>query len=528
MTKPVSVFIAVPPRWGKALAVGCLVFFLTACAQQSPNDAQASQDESATSAQPTSASTDAATPDNDPAQPMNVLFIISDDLTASALSCYGNEVCQTPHIDALAAQGTRFTRTYCQFPVCGPSRASFMSGYYPHATGVFGYTSGREGIGDRATWTQHFINHGYDAVRVSKIFHMGVPIGIERGTNGADDERSWTQRFNSQGPEWDTPGEAELLENNPNRDRDQQGGNNFAFVMADGDDLVHSDGRTAKKTCELLEERAQNDTPFFLAVGFVRPHVPFVAPAQYFEAYPFDEMVLPGGTQAWDVRPDDWDDIPGAGINYRTSLNMKMDLAHRRAAVGSYYASVSYVDAMVGQILDKLEEQGLADNTIVIFTSDHGFHLGEHDFWAKVSIHEESARVPLIIRYPGKASAVCESFTELVDLYPTLAQACGLDIPERLQGHSLLAMLDDPSVTVRDTAFCVNGGNNGYLLRDADWAYIQYKADGSRGVELYNMHTDPRQLTNLADDPDHADIVAAFRARLAEKLAEIRANDLHE
>jgi len=459
---------------------------------------------------------------------MNVLFIISDDLTAEALSCYGNEVCETPNIDALAAQGTRFTRTYCQFPVCGPSRASFMSGYYPHATRVFGYTSGREGIGDRATWTEHFINNGYYTARVSKIFHMGVPGGIEQGGNGPDDPRSWTQRFNSQGPEWTAPGIGELLENNPNRDRPQFGGNNFAYVMAEGDDLVHSDGRTAQKACELLEERAQSGEPFFLAVGFVRPHVPFVAPAKYFEAYPFDEMVLPGGTQDWDQRPDDWDDIPPSAINYRTSLNMKMDLDHRRAAVGAYYASVSYMDAMVGQVVDKLEEEGLADNTIVIFTSDHGFHLGEHDFWAKVSIHEESARVPMIIRYPGKEPAVCESFTELVDLYPTLAEACGLAVPERLQGHSLLAMLDDPNVSVRDTAFCVNGGNNGYMLRDADWAFIQYAENASKGLELYDMNNDPRQLTNLAQDPEYAEVVADFQQRLADKLAEVRDNDLLE
>ncbi|XAL98017.1 sulfatase [Phycisphaeraceae bacterium D3-23] len=462
------------------------------------------------------------------AAPLNVLFIISDDLTTEALSCYGNEVCQTPNIDALAAQGTRFTRTYCQFPVCGPSRASFMSGYYPHATGVFGYTSGREGIGDRATWSELFKDHGYYSARVSKIFHMPVPRGIELGTDGADDARSWSERYNSQGPEWTAPGEGALLEGNPDHDKPQFGRNNFAYVIADGDDLVHSDGRTAQKACELLEQRAADGQPFFLGVGFVRPHVPFVAPARYYEPYPFDEMVLPGGEQDWDVIPDDWDDIPRAGINYKTSHNMQMDLGQRRAAVGSYYASVSYVDAMVGQIVAKLEAEGLADNTIVIFTSDHGFHLGEHDFWAKVSLHEESARVPLIIRYPGKAPAVCDSFTELIDLYPTLAGACGLETSEHLQGHDIGPMLDDPAYTVRDTAFCVNGGNNGFLLRDADWAYIQYGEDAGRGIELYDMNEDPQQLTNLAQRPEYAGVVAEFRQRLADKLAEVRDNDLGE
>ena len=460
--------------------------------------------------------------------PLNVLFIISDDLTAEALSCYGNTVSHTPRIDALAAEGTRFTRTYCQFPVCGPSRASLMNGYYPHGSGVFGYTSGREAIGDRATWAEHFKDHGYYSARVGKIFHMGVPIDIERGTDGADDARTWTERFNMQGPEWRAEGEGELLQNNPNRDRPQPGGNNFAYVMAEGGDLAHADGRAAAKACELIEARGRDGRPFFLGVGFVRPHVPFVAPAEYFEAYPFDEMVLPGGAQDWAVVPEDWDDIPQAGINYCTSLNMQMDLDQRRKSVGAYYASVAYVDAMVGQVLDALEASGLAENTIVIFTSDHGFHLGEHDFWAKVSLHEESARVPLIIRHPGKRPAVCEGFTELLDLYPTLAEACGLEVPDRLQGHSLMPMLDDPGATVRDTAFCVNvwRGTHGFLLRDARWAFIQYGEDGAKGTELYDMVNDPQQLTNLADDPAYAEVVAGFRQRLVEKLAEVRVNDL--
>ncbi len=185
----------------------------------------------------------------------NVLFIISDDLTATALSCYGNSVCQTPNIDALAARGTRFTRAYCQGTYCGPSRASFMSGYYPHATGVLGYTNPRPQIGDRPTWSEHFKNHGYYAARVSKIFHMGVPGGIEiggdgrdhNGGNGADDERSWTERFNSPGPEWKAAGDGETLENNPDGKKPVVGGNTFVVVEADGDDEVHSDGKTAAK-----------------------------------------------------------------------------------------------------------------------------------------------------------------------------------------------------------------------------------------------------------------------------------------
>ncbi|MEC7566894.1 MAG: sulfatase, partial [Planctomycetota bacterium] len=381
--------------------------------------------------------------------PYNVLFIISDDLTYTALSCYGNNVCQTPNIDSLAARGTRFTRAYCQGTYCGPSRASFMSGYYPHATGMLGYKSPRPAIGDRPMWAEHFKNHQYYTARVSKIFHMGVPGGIEAGTDGADDPRCWTERFNSQGPEWKAPGRGWTLEGNPDGTVPVKGGNTFVVVEAEGDDLVHSDGRTAAKACELIQ--THKSEPFFLGVGFVRPHVPFVAPLNYYQPFPYDKMELP------DKIPGDWDDIPPAGINYKTSKNMKMDLPKQRKAVGGYYASVAFMDAQVGKVLNSLKDAGIEDRTIVIFTSDHGYHLGEHDFWAKVSLHEESVRVPLIISVPGKAPAVCESFTELLDLYPTIASLCRLDVPERLQGKDVSAMLDEPTATVRETVFCVNG-----------------------------------------------------------------------
>jgi choline-sulfatase len=446
----------------------------------------------------------------------NVLFIISDDLTATALSCYENKVCQTPNIDRLADQGTRYTRTYCQFPVCGASRTSLMSGYYPHATGSKGYASGREYIGDRATWSQHFINNGYYVARVSKIFHMGVPTDIEEGNNGADDERSWTERFNSQGPEWKAPGDSELLENNPDGSKPVKGGNTLEMVKADGGDMVHSDGKTAQKVCELLREH--KDEPFFLAVGFVRPHVPFVAPRAYYEPYDWKNITLPEKVEG------DWDDIPKAGINYKTSVNLNLNTEQEKKAIAAYYASVAFLDAQVGKVLDTLREEGLEDNTIVIFTSDHGFHLCEHDFWMKVGLMEESARVPLIIKVPGKKPLVCDSFTELIDLYPTVAELCGLDVPERLQGKSLVKTLDDPSVTVRNSAFCVN--KNSFLLRTDKWAYIQHGKQGELGLQLFDMKKDPNQYTNLAENPEYSDVVISFKKQLAAKLEEIGRNDL--
>lgn len=461
----------------------------------------------------------ASAADAAPAKKLNVLFIISDDLTATALSCYGNTVCSTPNIDRLAARGTRFTHALCQGTYCGPSRASFLSGYYPHATGVLGYTSPRPAIGDRATWPQHFKNAGYYTARVSKIYHMGIPSGIEAGSDGADDPASWTERFNSQGPEWKAPGNGETLEGNPDGKKPVVGGNTFVVVEAEGDDLVHSDGKTAAKAVELIEQHARE--PFFLAVGFVRPHVPFVSPKRYFEPFlPYEKRLLPP------KMPGDWDDIPKPGINYKTSLNMKMDIRRQQKALGGYYAAVSFMDAQVGKVLDALEKSGQRDNTIVIFTSDHGYHLGEHDFWAKVSLHDESAKVPLIISVPGKQPAVCDSLTELLDLYPTVASLCGLDVPSRLQGKDISPLLDDPTRKVREAAFSVAPSSKGFLLREQQWAYIQYGEDASGGMELFDMVRDPRQYTNLVDRPEHRATVQDFRQKLAAKLQAVRANDL--
>ncbi|TWU26715.1 Arylsulfatase [Novipirellula galeiformis] len=460
---------------------------------------------------------DEATPNAQPKY--NVLFIIADDLTSTALSCYGNTVCETPNIDALAERGTRFTQAYCQATYCGPSRASFMSGYYPHATGVLGYKSPRPQIGDRATWSEHFKDRGYYSARVSKIFHMGVPGGIESGGNEADDARSWSERFNSPGPEWKAPGDGETLERNPDGKKPVVGGNTFVVVEADGDDMVHSDGKTSAKAVELIQQH--RDTPFWLGVGFVRPHVPFVAPRAYYEPFkPFDSMVLP------EKIAGDWDDIPKPGINYKTSQNMQMDVRRQKKAMGGYYASVAFMDAQVGKVIAALDAAGLRDNTIVIFTSDHGYHLGEHDFWAKVSLRDESASVPLIISVPGKQPAVCHSLVELIDLYPTTAALCGMPIPERLQGQDISAMLDDPSVTVREAAFSVAPSRKGFLLREQDWAYLQYNEDASGGIELFDVRRDPKQYNNLAADEAYAAVVEGFKQKLAARLAEVRDNDL--
>ena len=274
-----------------------------------------------------------------------------------------------------------------------------------------------------------------------------------------------------------------------------------------------------KKRWNLIDKL--KDRPFWLGVGFVRPHVPFVAPTPYYAPFlPYDKMVLP------EKFPGDWDDIPKAGINYKTSANMKMDIRRQKKAVGGYYASVEFMDAQVGKVMEALAVAGLEDKTIVIFTSDHGYHLGEHDFWAKVSLRDESAGVPLIISVPGKKPAVCDSLTELLDLYPTVASLCGLEVPGRIQGKDISRMLDDPNHEVRDAAFSVAPSRKGFLIREQKWAFIQYGEDAKGGMELFDMDRDPKQFTNLSAKPEFRPEVARLQAKLAAKLKEVRDNDL--
>jgi iduronate 2-sulfatase len=447
----------------------------------------------------------------------NVLFIIADDLCATALSSYGNKVCKTPNIDRLAQRGTLFTKAYCQATYCGPSRASFMSGYYPDATGVFGYVSGRKAIGDRETWAEYFKNRGYHTARVSKIFHMPVPKGIELGSDGSDDPRSWTEKYNCQGPEWKAKGMGETLEGNPYAKKPVMGGNTFVRVEAEGGDLIHSDGKAAAKACELIQSYKDLDKPFFLGVGFVRPHVPFVAPKEYYKDYPWQEIDLPKKLKG------DWDDIPKKGINYKTSKNMQMSIEQQQKAVSAYYASVSFMDAQVGKVLQALEDSGQADKTIVIFTSDHGYHLGEHNFWAKVSLKEESVKVPLVISVPGHEAQVSKSLVELLDLFPTTAKMCGLDIPQRIQGEDISLLLRKPQAEVRENIFSAN--NKGWLIQGERWSYIKYKG-ASPNEELFDLEKDPQQYSNLVNNPEYRSVLKKMRLSFQDKLKSIKTNDL--
>ena len=451
------------------------------------------------------------------ADPPNVLFIISDDLSAEALSCYGNRQCRTPHIDGLAKRGVRFTRAYCQYPVCGPSRAALMSGMYAQAIGVTRNglsTKFTANLGKRPSMTQHFKNRGYFTARVSKIYHMRVPGDITAGVDGPDHAASWTERHNCKAPEWMTEGEHEHLTNEklkrePDKHYRLGFGGAFYVVKGSTDGAEQPDVMAADKAIQLLKRH--RDKPFFLAVGFVRPHVPLVAPRPFYDPYPPAEMALPKQIEG------DWDDIPKAGLSKNSnSIGLAGKDGHKKKVLAAYYASVAFMDAQVGRLLKALDDLDLRKKTLVVFTADHGYHLGEHEFWQKMSLHEESTRIPLIISGPGVKPAETSSLAQQIDVYPTLAELAGLKVPKHVQGKSLARVLEDPTHRVHEEVYCLKSG--GHLLRTSSHAFISWKGGEA---ELYDMGSDPRQITNLARDAAHAETLADMRKRLKAKLRAI-------
>lgn len=435
----------------------------------------------------------------------NVLFIVSDDLKASSIGAYGNEVCKTPNIDKLAAEGMVFRRAYCQGMWCAPSRRSFMFSRY----------TGDDGV----NMAEHFKNQGWHTARVGKIYHMRVPGDIIAGTDGEDVASSWVEKFNSSGKEAHTPGDYACLNKNifttelEGRESTRMKNRMFVTVSYEGDGSDQPDYKSADKAIELLREHKEK--PFFLAVGLVRPHYPNVAPKKYFDMYPWQEMSLP------EVPAGDVDDIPPLGRSRSTNQSSgigKFPDNMRRMWAG-YYATVTFMDDQVGRILDELEKQGLRDSTAIVFISDHGYHLGEHTFWQKSVFHEEVSRVPMIVSVPGMKPGVTDSIAELMDIYPSLAELAGIKVPEKVQGKSFVPVLKDPSITVRDGALSLN--RDDYALRGDRYVYMRYKAaKGGKQEELYDMENDPGQFTNQAGNADYADVLETMRTQLNDRLNE--------
>jgi iduronate 2-sulfatase len=462
---------------------------------------------------------------------LNVLYICSDDLN-NALACYGHPLVKSPRIDELAQRGVRFDRAYCQYPLCNPSRASFLTGLRPDQTGVLtNATQFRQNVPDVVTLPQMFQKAGYFAARVGKLYHYGVPGQI--GTDGLDDPPSWMAKFNPIGR--DKTDEPKIFSLVPG-----SFGGTPSWLAADGEDREQTDAIGAEMTIKLLEEN--KDKPFFIACGFYRPHTPYVAPKKYFELYPPERA----GTA--EQKPGDLDDIPAAAL---TSTRRDMDEKLQREARQAYFASITFMDQQVGKLLDALDRLKLADKTVIVFHSDHGYHLGEHGcLWQKQSLFEESARVPLIIAAPGKtAGKASPAVCELIDLYPTLAEVCGLTPPANLPGQSLAPQLADAAAPGKGFAITqvrrgAGGGGKGkkakaaaaakaaqqpkakaaggqylgYSVRTDRYRYTQWDG-GQRGAELYDHMNDPLEYTNLASHPQHAETVKQLSAKLKELTA---------
>lgn len=446
----------------------------------------------------------------------NVLLLVSDDCRAG-MGSYGGAG-TTPNIDKLASTGRRFERAYCQYALCNPSRTSFLTGLRPDVTGVTDNAKEfRSVIPDMVTLPQMFRNGGYSVARIGKLYHYGVPKEI--GTNGLDDPASWEKVWNPRGRDCDEEDKIFSILASPNaKTTVQKGSGNYggtlSWLAAEGADAEQTDGKIAAQAKEFLQQK--HEKPFFLAVGFFRPHTPYVSPKSYFELYPKDKIELaeePLGNR---------ESKPKAALSNTPKAHYGMDEEMQRTAKQAYLASMTFMDAQFGLVLAELEKLGLDKNTIVVFISDHGYNLGEHGLWQKRSLYEDSARVPLIIRDPGmKAPGQPTGRTaELIDLYPTLADLCGLKPDRRIQGASLRPVLDQPDREWNRAAFTqVVFGNkkdsaaSGRSVRTERYRYTEWN-EGKLGVELYDHSNDPKEFLNLAQDASHATVVQELQTLL--------------
>ena len=443
----------------------------------------------------------------------NVLFISIDDLNLD-LGCYGKSQMKTPNMDRLASRGVKFDLAYCQYPLCNPSRVSMLTGLRPDTAKVHTLeTNFRSTVPDAVTLPQLFRQNGYFTARVGKIFHYGVPREI--GTAGKDDPISWDLAINPIGRDKTEEDRLHVLTRGSAR-------GTLGFAMAwldmDGTDAEQTDGHGVTETIKLLEQAATNNKPFFIGMGFYRPHTPFVATKKWFDLYPKDEVKLPVGPE------DDLKDIPDIALNIRPA-NYGLSESDLCDCVRGYWASVSCLDDQVGQLLKALERLKLSDNTIVVLLSDHGFLLGEHGQWQKQLLFDESARVPLMIYAPSARGngTNCARPVELLDVYPTLKELCGLpNPPQKLEGRSLLPLLTNPRAASDAAAYCQVTRSRGkgqrlmgYSARTERWRYTEWGIAGKEGIELYDHYSDPREFHNLAGQPAHANTVAEMQKLLA-------------
>jgi len=476
------------------------------------------------------------------------------------LGCYGDTLVKSPNMDRLAKKGTVFLANYCQQAVCGPTRASLLTGKRPDYTKIWDLrTKMRDMNPDILTLPQYFISQGYTTTGVGKIYH---PSCVDKNVDGP----SWSIPFVKKVDDsyyasgyglpaagfYQLPETKELIakakENTAADNKDTEVDEESAPKMkagpsiesADVPDDAYIDGADVKKAVEMMKDLSGKDKPFFLAVGIHKPHLPFVAPKKYWDLYKRDDMPLAKFQKHALNSPDiaytrsaelrNYTDIPPLCSFTDQSKDIGLAIDKQKELIHGYYACVSYSDALVGQLLDELDSLGLADNTIIILWGDHGWHLGDHDLWCKHTDFEQATHAPLIISAPGIKPSKSDSQTEFVDVFPTLCDLAGIGIPKNLDGVSLVPLMKNSQSTVKDYSVSqYNRKENkkqieGYSVRTKRYRYTEWLADYKAnhiystskivGTELYDYEKDPLETVSRIDDPEYKNVQKEMKAYL--------------
>ncbi len=415
----------------------------------------------------------------------NVLFIIVDDLNTT-LGCYGHPVVKTPNVDRLATMGVQFSNGYCNYPVSGPSRSSFLTGLYPETTTILDNRKTLASVlGDRITLPALFRQNGYETMGLGKVFH---------GKSADNDPKAWDEEYAFAPTKLGETGESRNISN---------GALSWCeWMAANGTDEDLQDGQNAKKAVEFINRK--KDKPFFLALGLHKPHDPFIAPKKYFDMYPLEICTPP-------TLPEGWTPPFKHTLPNETVIFNKFTDRDKREFLRSYYACTSYMDAQVGKVLKALEESGQMENTLIIFMGDNGYHLGEHNWWNKVTLFQKGTNPPFIIagQLVGHKGTKSSSMFEYVDLYPTLANIFKLkNTPKYLEGKSFKNMLKNPAKPFRSSVSAVVNRSNklGRMVKNQQWRYVEWD-DAKMGVELYDQKNDPTEYNNLANDPAYKPVI---------------------
>jgi arylsulfatase A-like enzyme len=444
----------------------------------------------------------------------NVLFIISDDLRPT-LGCYGNPIVKTPNIDALAARGTRFDRAYAQFPLCNPSRSSLLSGRYPTRSGVMDNNSYfRKKHPEIVTMPQYFKNQGVASLRSGKIFHGGIDDMVSWTEGGEPVDQNIVNRPPSPVATGQGARETNDLEGAPPANRPASASASDQIVVLDGEGETFGDYKVATRAIEYLER--YRDKPFFLAVGFVKPHSPPTAPKKFFDLYDVNKIPLPPDFNTRPRAPEGFPDISIPHRNADLFVGRDSSPDEAREMIRAYYASTSFMDAQVGRVIEALDRLHLRENTIIVFWGDHGYHLGEKGKWSKAySLWDVGLRVPLIIDVPGGKPQVSERTVQLLDLYPTMADLAGLPAPPNVEGRSIAPLVSKPNASWNFPSYAVVmfQGKLGRSVTTERWHYVEWD-EGRAGAMLTDHQSDPLELKNLSGEPRFADQVRKMKELL--------------